>query len=262
MLFPAAGLLCSIRLRTYDLSPLEWALSVFAAISIGMAKAGFGGLGMLAILIMARVLPPRESTGAILPMLILADIFAVHTYRAHAKGILVLKMIPPALVGIICGWLLMPHIPTQAFGRFIGWLTLALVLLVLVQKFAPRWTNFAVEHPGIAWPFGWLAGSTTMLANAAGPVMTVYLLACRLPKFEFVGTAAWFFFVVNLLKVPFSASLGLINGASLALNLLLAPGVVAGIFAGRWLLGKINQAVFEWLMIIFSLLGALRLVFA
>jgi uncharacterized membrane protein YfcA len=119
------------------------------------------------------------------PHAILADIFSVHAYRAHAKGILVLKMIPPALVGIICGWLLMPHIPTQAFGRFIGWLTLALVLLVLAQKFAPRWTNFAVEHPGIAWPFGWLAGSTTMLANAAGPVMTVYLLACRLPKFEF-----------------------------------------------------------------------------
>lgn len=192
----------------YDLSPLEWALSVFAAISIGMAKAGFGGLGMLAILIMARVLPPRESTGAILPMLILADIFAVHTYRAHAKGILVLKMIPPALVGIICGWLLMPHIPTQAFGRFIGWLTLALVLLVLVQKFAPRWTNFAVEHPGIAWPFGWLAGSTTMLANAAGPVMTVYLLACRLPKFEFVGTAAWFFFVINLSQGAFQRFTG------------------------------------------------------
>ena len=120
--------------------------------------------------------------------------------------------------------------------------------------------NFAVEHPGIAWPFGWLAGSTTMIANAAGPVMTIYLLACRLPKFEFVGTAAWFFFAINLFKVPFSASLGLINGASLALNLLLAPGVIGGIFAGRWLLGKINQAVFEWLMIVFSLLGALRLV--
>jgi uncharacterized membrane protein YfcA len=88
-----------------------------------------------------------------------------------------------------------------------------------------------------------------------GPVMTIYLLACRLPKLEFVGTAAWFFFAINLLKVPFSASLGLINGASLTLNLLLAPGVVAGIFSGRWLLGMINQSLFEWLMILFSLAG-------
>ena len=244
----------------YDLTPVDWILSVLAAIGIGMAKAGFGGLGMLAILVMARVLPPRESTGAILPMLILADVFAVQIYRRHAKGRLVMRMIPPALAGIVSGWLLMRHIPVQKFGLLIGWLTIALIILVLVQKFAPRLMAFAVEHPGIAWPFGWLAGSTTMIANAAGPVMTIYLLACRLPKFQFVGTAAWFFFAINLLKVPFSASLGLINGASLKLNLLLAPGVIAGIFAGRWLLGKINQAVFEWLMIVFSLLGAFRLI--
>ncbi|HEY5706807.1 MAG TPA: sulfite exporter TauE/SafE family protein [Terrimicrobiaceae bacterium] len=244
----------------YDLTPVEWTLSALAALAIGMAKAGFGGLGMLAILAMARVLPPRESTGAILPMLILADVFAVHTYRKHANGRLVLRILPPALAGIVCGWLLMPHIPAQEFGKLIGWLTVALVVLVLFQKFASQLTNLAVEHPGIAWPFGWLAGSTTMLANAAGPVMTIYLLACRLPKFEFVGTAAWFFFAVNLFKVPFSASLGLINGASLTLNLSLAPAVIAGVFAGRWLLGKINQAVFEWLMIVFSLLGGLRLI--
>jgi uncharacterized membrane protein YfcA len=244
----------------YDLTPMGWVLAVLAAVCIGMAKAGFGGLGMLAILVMARVLPPRESTGAILPMLILADVFAISIYHQHARGGLVLKMIPPALIGIICGWLLMPRIPSQSFGPLIGWLTLALIALVLVQKLVPRLINLAVEHPGIAWPFGWLAGSTTMLANAAGPVMTIYLLACRLPKFEFVGTAAWFFFAVNLLKVPFSASLGLINGTSLLLNLLLAPGVVTGIFAGRWLLGMINQSLFEWLMIVFSLIGALRLI--
>ncbi|HEY5811796.1 MAG TPA: TSUP family transporter, partial [Terrimicrobiaceae bacterium] len=81
-----------------------------------------------------------------------------------------------------------------------------------------------------------------------------------LPKFEFVGTAAWFFFAINLLKVPFSAALGLINRGSLMLNLWLAPAVIAGLFAGRWLLRKINQTVFEWLMIIFSLIGALRLI--
>jgi uncharacterized membrane protein YfcA len=78
-----------------------------------------------------------------------------------------LKMIPPALVGIICGRLLMLHIPSQRFGQLIGWLTVALIALVLVQKLAPRLINLAVEHPGIAWPFGWLAGSTTMIANAA-----------------------------------------------------------------------------------------------
>ncbi len=238
----------------------QWLLAVIAALSIGLSKAGFGGISMIFILLMAQIMPARESTGTILPMLILADIFAVYTFRRHANVRLVLRMLPPALAGIICGWLLIPIIPAESFGRVIGWLTLALLVLMLAQKLRPQWVSVAAESRGIAWPFGWLAGSTTMIANAAGPVMTIYLLACRLPKLEFVGTAAWFFFVVNIAKVPFSVSLGLINPKSLMLNLWLAPAVVGGLFFGRWLLGKINQSMFEWLMIIFSLLGALRLV--
>jgi uncharacterized membrane protein YfcA len=101
-----------------------------------------------------------------------------------------------------------------------------------------------------------------MLANAAGPAMTVYLLASRLPKYEFVGTAAWFFFFINLIKVPFSASLGLITPQTLLFNLLLAPAVLIGLFCGKILLGKINQQAFEWLLIGLSLLGALRLISA
>lgn len=242
------------------LGPETWMLAALAALCIGLAKGGFGGLGMVAVLLMAQVLPARESTGAILPMLITADIFAVKAYHQHADRKLVLRLLWPALAGIVCGWLLMPHIPAHVFGRVIGWLTLGLIILVLIQKYGGPMLKFAAEHPGIAWPFGWLAGITTMLANAAGPVMTIYLLACKLPKMEFVGTAAWFFLTVNLVKVPFSTSLGLINGNSLTLNLILAPLVIGGVFAGRWLIKKVNQQVFEWLMILFSLAGAIRLI--
>lgn len=243
------------------LTPWQWFVAALAALCIGFGKAGFGGVGMLAVLLMTQVLPPRESTGAILPMLIMADVFAVVIYRQHANARLVIKLLPPAVVGIVCGWWLIPRIPAGEFGPLIGWLTLALIVLVMLQKFTPM-VRVAAEHPGLAAPFGWLAGVTTMLANAAGPVMAIYLLARRLPKMEFVGTAAWFFFVVNVVKVPFSAHRGLINISSLSLNLWLFPAVVAGIFIGRWLLGKTNQAVFEWLMIIFSVIGALRLIMA
>lgn len=242
-----------------DLTPFQWLLAALAALSIGFGKAGFGGVGMLAVLLMTQVLPPLESTGAILPMLIMADVFAVYIYHQHADGRLVMKLLPPAVIGIICGRLLIPYIPPEGFGTVIGWLTLALIVLVILQKMTPL-VRVATEHPGLAWPFGWLAGVTTMMANAAGPVMAIYLLARRLPKMEFVGTTAWFFFVVNVIKVPFSASMGLINTHSLALNFCLFPAVVAGIFIGRWLLGKTNQKVFEWLMIILSTIGALRLV--
>jgi hypothetical protein len=100
-----------------------------------------------------------------------------------------------------------------------------------------------------------------MLANAAGPITTVYLLACKLPKMEFVGTSAWFYLAVNVAKVPFSASLGLITPSSLAVNALLAPLILLGALGGRWILVRINQGAFEALMFAFSALGALKLAF-
>lgn len=242
--------------------PWQWACAYGAAVCIGLSKTGFGGVGMLAVLLMAQVLPAKESTGAVLPLLIVADIFAVHAFRQFTVWRHLVKMLPPAVLGIVSGWLLMPHISTKIFAPLIGWMVLALIALTVAQKLSGKLSASAAEHPSIAWPLGWIAGITTMLANAAGAVMTVYLLACRLPKYEFVGTAAWFFFIVNVIKVPFSASLGLINISSLWLNAMLLPGIIAGVVAGRFLLGKINQQVFEWLMIVFSLAGGLRLILA
>ena len=225
---------------------------------VGFAKGGFSGAGMLAVLLMAQVFPARESTGALLPMLIVADIFAVSIFHAHAKVPLVLRLLVPALLGVVCGWLLMPFIAAAIFARTMGIIVLVLLVAVLAQRLYPK-VVLAVEQRRYAWPLGWLAGVTTMLANAAGPVTTFYFLACRLPKMEFVGTAAWFFLIVNLSKVPFSASLGLISLQSLALNAVLIPLIAAGVFSGRWLLKRVNQSVFEWLMIILSAIGALRM---
>lgn len=243
-------------------SPWQWACAYAAAVCIGLSKTGFSGIGMVAVLLMAQVMPAKESTGAVLPLLIVADLFAVGTFRRFTVWRHLAKMLPPAVLGIVAGWLLMPHLSAKGFGPVIGWMVVALVALTVAQKVSGKLSAAAVEHPSIAWPLGWIAGVTTMLANAAGPVMTVYLLACRLPKYEFVGTAAWFFFIVNVVKVPFSASLGLINPSSLLLNLLLVPGVVAGVAGGRFLLGKINQRAFEWLMVAFSLAGGVRLILA
>ena len=243
-------------------SPTAWVLAFAAAACIGLSKTGFGGVGMLSVLLMAQVMPARESTGAVLPMLIVADIFAVWSFRKFTVWRHLVQMLPPAVVGIVTGWLLMPLISARVFGPLIGWLVVVLIVLTIVQKVSGRLSAAAAGHPSIAWPIGWLAGVTTMLANAAGAVMTIYLLACRLRKYEFVGTAAWFFFIVNVIKVPFSASLGLITPHSLLLNAALLPGIVLGVVSGRFLLGKINQEAFEWLMIAFSLAGGVKLIFS
>jgi len=242
-----------------DLTLAQWIFGGLAAVCVGLSKTGFGGVGMVGILFMTQVLPARESTGAILPLLIVADIFAVHAFRQFTVWRHLVRLLPPAMLGIISGWLLMPHLSNELFRVVIGWMVVFLVLLTIFQKLFIRLPAIFAEHPAFAWPIGWAAGVTTMLANAAGAVMTIYLLACRLPKYEFVGTAAWFFFIINVVKVPFSLSIGLITPSSLMLDALLIPGILVGVAAGKFFLGKINQLAFEWLMIAFSLIGGLRL---
>jgi uncharacterized membrane protein YfcA len=113
--------------------------------------------------------------------------------------------------------------------------------------------------PLVAALTGLLAGFTTMIANAAGPVMILYLLAMRLPKLQFIGTAAWFFLVVNLFKVPFSYGLGMISASSLMVSLWLVPVTIAGALTGRWLIARINQQLFETLALVLTLVAGVRL---
>jgi uncharacterized membrane protein YfcA len=235
----------------------QWLIAGLAALMIGMSKTGLGGLGMISIVIMASILPARESTGMILTLLIVADIFAVSVFRRHAQWPLVFRLLPAATLGIVCGFFIMPAIPSGVFGRMIGYLTLVLIGMMLFQRRNPALAEAAAKHGAVL--AGWSGGVVTMLANAAGPIMSIYLLACRLPKMEFVGTAAWFFFAVNLIKIPFSVSMGLINADSLRITAILAPLVILGGFFGRWILGKLNQRTFEWIMILLALAGALRL---
>jgi len=236
----------------------QWLIAGLAAVMIGMAKTGLGGLGVISIVIMASILPARESTGMILTLLIVADIFAVSVFRRHAQWPLVFRLLPAATLGIVCGFFIMPAIPSEVFGRMIGFLTLFLIGMMLLQRKNPALAEMAAKHGAVL--AGWSGGVVTMLANAAGPIMSIYLLACRLPKMEFVGTAAWFFFAVNLIKVPFSVSMGLIDSDSLRITAILAPLVIIGGFFGRWILGKLNQRTFEWIMILLALAGTLRLV--
>ncbi len=238
----------------------EWVFVGVAALLIGMAKAGLAGMGMVSIVIVASVMPARESTGAILTLLIVADLFAIVAYRAHAVWAKVFRLLPPAVAGILVGWWVMPMIDPAIYGRVIGWVTLGLLVVLTVQRRSAGLRRVVSGNPAAGWIAGGLGGVATMLANAAGPVMTIYLLACGLPKLAFVGTAAWFFFIVNVTKVPISAGMGLITAESLWMTLVLSPVVIAGGFLGRWVIGWIRQDVFERLVVGFAGLAAVRLV--
>lgn len=243
-----------------DLTLTQWLLAILAAAGIGVAKSGFSGVSMLHVLVFAFLFGARESTGVVLPLLIVGDICSLLAFHQHARWDYVRRMLPPACCGVIIGWLLMHRLDEAVFKPLIGSIILTLTTLQIVRMRRPEWFTHVPHAMWFAWSMGLLAGVTTMLANAAGPIMALYLLAVALPKFELVGTSAWYFFIVNSFKVPFSVALGLIHRETLLLNLVLIPAVALGLLAGRWLVKRIPQRLFDGLLLAFAAVAALRLI--
>ena len=242
-----------------SLTSTEWALAALAAVCIGISKSGFVGVGLVTVVVMARLFPPLESTGILLPLLIVGDILSVSVFHRHARWPHIARMLPPTLIGILGGYAVMRHLPGPAFGPVIGGIVLAMAALQALRKARPNLYANAPHTKPFAWTMGAWSGIATMLANAAGPIMALYFLAIELPKYAFLGTSAWFFLIINVLKVPFSAQLGLISGKTLLFNLVLVPAVAAGIFIGKNLIRVVPQNWFEWLTLLFAALAALRL---
>ncbi len=245
----------------FDLNSMGWIIVGLCAVLTGVSKTGIPGLGILMAPLMAMAFPGhvRQSTGILLGMLILGDLFAAGYYRRHAEWKYVLRLLPAAFVGIVAGWRAMDLVTDDQLQPIMGIIVLG---MLAINYWRTRLRSEDAPIPGQWWfaaLMGFVAGVTTMMANAAGPVMVIYLLAMRLPKFAFIGTSAWFFFVVNWLKVPFSANLDLINSESLKLNLMMLPLIAAGAVAGILFLRRIPQRAFNSLVQILAAAAALKL---
>lgn len=238
----------------------EWFLAALGAVLVGVAKTGITGISLLFVSIFASIMPARRSTGVVLPLLILGDVVAVLSYRRHAQWGHVWRLFPWAAAGVVVGALAIGRMDERQTRLAIGAIVVGLAILHLVRRARPG----VPEEESAAWfapVIGMLAGFTTIISNAAGPLMVIYLLAMRLPKMEYMGTGAVFFLMLNLFKAPFMIWLGLITPASLLLNAELAPAVIAGTLVGRWLLGRINQRIFENIALALTLVSGVKMFF-
>ena len=243
-----------------SLTTAQWLLAIAGAVGMGISKAGFPGMSLVHVVVFAFIFGARASTGIILPMLLAADVLAVRAFQQHAQWMYIRRMLPATIVGVLVGAVLMGRLDESLFAPIIGTIVLALVVLQVVRMAHPALFADVPHSHLFAWTMGLLAGVTTMLANAAGPIFVLYALAVGLPKYELVGTGAWFFFLVNLAKVPLSAALGLIGPQTLSLNLLLLPALFVGIALGRWLTHHVPQRLFDGLLLAFAAVAALRLI--
>jgi len=244
-----------------DLSVFQWVLGILCAVLIGFSKTGIAGMGIAIVPIMTEVFPARESTAAMLLMLVFGDFFAVGYYRRHAVWRTLAALLPWVLPGIVLGWLALAYINDQQLKPALGALILALVALQVVRTRSGEWMDKKLPH---AWWFviliGVLAGFATMLGNAAGGIMTVFLLARGMDKREFMGTSAWFYLLVNLIKVPFSAGLGLANPQTLTFAGMMLPAITVGALVGVKVLPMLPQRVFDRIVLAIAALASLRLI--
>lgn len=243
-----------------ELTILQMILLAVGAFFVGLSKTGLAGVGVLGIALFANVLPARESTGTVLPLLVCGDIIGVALFRKHAHWPYLWKLIPWVVAGVGLGYVTLGRVSGPQVQRMIGGIVLAMVILHVWRQRQPEELSSKMAH---TWWFvalmGVLAGFTTMVANAAGPVMILYLLAVGLPKLEFIGTGAWFFLMVNLFKVPFSAHLGLITGRSLLMDAVLLVPMLPGAVLGPVIVRRMNQKVFETLALVLTVVAAVRL---
>ncbi|PWD52534.1 sulfite exporter TauE/SafE family protein [Serinibacter arcticus] len=240
---------------------LGWLVLGVSALVVGIAKTSIGGVAALPVAGFATFLPAKESTAAVLLLLIVGDVIAVRLYRRGADWAMLRRLLPAVLPGIVLGALLINVVDDRTMTLVIAGCILAALSVQLWLRLRPAAALPNPGHPHLAATIGagTAAGFTTMVANAAGPVMAVYLLAARVDKLRFVGTNAWFFLLVNVSKVPFSAGLGLFPPATLQLTLVLVPVVLVGAWIGRRVLRAVDQRLFELLTVTAALVAAAAL---
>ena len=231
-----------------------------AALLLGIAKSGIKGLAVLIVTGLALVYGAKESTGILMPLLICGDILAVIYYKRHVKWVYLIKLLPWMVAGVLVGVVLGKDLPEDLFKS--GMAVIILISVAMMYYWERKKDRKVPTHWSFAALMGMMAGFTTMVGNLAGVFSNIYFLAIKLPKNEFIGTAAWLFFIINLFKVPFHIwSWGTINLASFQISLSLIPAVILGFLFGVSIVKKIKNDRYRQLILLLTGLGGLTIFF-
>ena len=246
---------------TSEITPTAWILAYGATFVIGLSKAGIKGIAVLNVTLMALSFGAKESTGMVVPLLVLADIFAVIYYNRYTQWKYVFKVLPWMVVGVLIGVFIGKDMPEKFFK--IGMSIIIIITVIMMYWWDRKKTKTVPTHWTFASSIGTIAGITTMVGNLAGAFSNIYFLAMRLPKNHFIGTAAWLFLIINVIKLPFHFFVWeTISLSSLTLNLILLPGILIGFFVGVRFIKFIKEAFFRKMILVLTAVGAILIMFS
>ncbi|HEX5113241.1 MAG TPA: sulfite exporter TauE/SafE family protein [Saprospiraceae bacterium] len=243
-------------LEQMNISWTWWLLAIIGSFSLGIAKGGIKGLGAIITTFFAIAFGSKSSTGIVMPLLIVGDVFAVVYYHRHARWSYLRRLLPWMIGGVLIGVWYGRDLPEADFKKGMALLILISVALMWILDSVRR---IQIPDNGLfAAVMGTVSGFSTMVGNLAGPFSELYFLAIRMPKEIFIGTAAWLFFLVNLFKLPFHIfSWHTISPGSLYVDLALLPAEIFGLWAGVVLVRRLNQDHFRKSIMILTTLGSL-----
>ncbi|MBB3167436.1 TSUP family transporter [Simiduia aestuariiviva] len=220
----------------YD--PVFWLLGSVGVILTGISKSGFaGGAGVVAVPLLALIMPLPQAAALMLPVLLVMDAKAIHYYYRETHWQSVRALLPAAAVGIALGSLGMGKLSDATLQLILA------ALCILFGLWAPLAQWFA-RLKGAAWLWGAIAGTSSTLIHAGGPPLNIYLLGRALPKLQWLATASIFFAVLNAIKVIPYAWLGQWHLETLTLSLAMLPMAMLGIWIGKRIALRINDAAF------------------
>ena len=242
-----------------DFSMLQWILLAVCGLFVGMSKVGVPGVSMIVVPTLAIIFGGKVSTGILLPMLMMADLFGVGYYHRHAQWKYLWKLLPWAFVGVGIALWVGEAVNDEWFKNIIAILVFLSIGLML-WKDRKKGKQFFTDKWWFAASMGVLGGFATMIGNVAGPVFAIYLLAMHLPKNNFIGTTAWFFLIINFSKFPLHIFVWkTINWNSLSLNIVLLPAIAIGAILGIWLVKKVSDKMYRTAVIVITALSAFLL---
>lgn len=229
-----------------DLTLLHWITIGIAAILVGSARAGLDGGPLLAIPLMAGVFGARLSSSIMLGIMLTADLAALIKYRSFGSPAHLLRTLPYAVAGIILGALIGNRMSEETFRTVVSILILASAAMMLIQEL--RRGGFTLpERWFIAAPLGLLSGFASMVGNAGGPIMSLFLLSSGLKKDRLIGTMIWFFFIINTVKLPFHIFVWhTLSSSTLLIDLIVAPIAVAAVFGSARLVKMIPEKPYRF----------------
>jgi uncharacterized membrane protein YfcA len=243
-----------------EITTTSWILAFSASVILGISKAGLKGIAIIIVTLMALAFGARESTGLIVPLLLVGDVFAVIYYNRHAQWKYIFRFLPWMILGLLIGVLIGKNLPEKTFK--IGMSGIILVSVLLMYWWDLRKSKSVPSHWSFGGFMGVMAGITTMIGNLAGAFSNIYFLAMRLPKNVFIGTAAWLFLIINAIKLPFHIFVWkTISWETLVIDLKLIPGIILGLFIGVRLVKIIRESFYRKLILILTAIGAILILF-